>query len=144
VLWKSLSIRRRFFVISGASLVNTADLRGFGESGWNTATQVSAKGVKAMPTYISMMKATDQGAKDIKEAPSRVENAVKALEALGGKLVGFYVVMGEYDYIGIADLPDDQTAMTFLAILGNAGNVKTTTVKAFTMQEFGSILKKLP
>ena len=50
-----------------------------------------------MPTYVSMMKLTEKGIKDIKSAPERVDAAVKGMEAVGGKLLGFYMVMGEYD-----------------------------------------------
>jgi uncharacterized protein with GYD domain len=50
-----------------------------------------------MATYISLMKLTDEGVRNIKEAPQRVANAIKALEAMGGKLIGMYSVMGEYD-----------------------------------------------
>ena len=52
-----------------------------------------------MPTYISLMKLTEQGIKDIKGAPSRIEAASKGIEALGGKLIEVYAVMGEYDYV---------------------------------------------
>ena len=102
------------------------------------------KGKIKMPTYISLMKLTDQGIKDIKEAPKRLELFVKGLEALGGKLVGFYLVMGDYDYVGIAEAPNDEVALTFLMSLGAAGTVKTTTLKAFKLEEFVSIVSKLP
>jgi len=60
------------------------------------------------------MKLTDQGIKDIKNAPQRTADNVKRFEAMGGKLIGFYTVMGEYDYVGIAEAPNDEVAMTFM------------------------------
>jgi len=97
-----------------------------------------------MPTYISLMKFTDQGIKEVKEAPQRAEQLVKGLEAMGGKLLGLYFTMGEYDYIGIAEAPSDEVALTFLMSMGAAGNVKTTTLKAFKIEELAAIVKKLP
>ena len=97
-----------------------------------------------MPTYISLMKNTDQGIKDIKNAPQRVEAAKKAIEARGGKLIGFYLVMGEYDYVAITESTSEESAVTFLLGLGSAGNVRTTTLRAFTAEEFGQMVKKLP
>ncbi len=97
-----------------------------------------------MPTYISLMKLTDQGIKDIKNAPQRTKEAVKGLEAMGGKLIGLYTVMGEYDYVGIAEAPSDEVAMTFMLGLGSAGNVRTTTLKAFTMEQVAGMISKLP
>ena len=36
---------------------------------------------------------------------------------MGGKLIGFYLTMGEYDYVAIGEAPNDEAAMTF-ALLG--------------------------
>ena len=41
-----------------------------------------------MPTYIGLYKLTDQGIKNIKDAPQRIEEAIKAAEAMGGKSFG--------------------------------------------------------
>jgi uncharacterized protein with GYD domain len=97
-----------------------------------------------MPTYVSLMKLTEKGIKDIKSAPERVDNAVKGLEAMGGKLLGFYMVMGEYDYVSISEGPSDEVAMTFLLGLGAAGYVRTTTLKAFTLEEMEAMIGSMP
>lgn len=97
-----------------------------------------------MPTYITLYKLTDQGIKNIKAAPGRIEEAMKGLESMGGKLIGIYSVMGEYDYVAIGEGPSDEIAMTFALAVGSAGNVRTTTLKAFTKEEFGEIVKKIP
>ena len=97
-----------------------------------------------MPTYVSMMKLTEKGIKDIKSAPERVDEAVKGMEAVGGKLLGFYMVMGEYDYISISEGPSDEVALTFLLGLGAAGYVRTTTLKAFTLEEMKGMIAKMP
>ena len=97
-----------------------------------------------MPTYIVLYKLTDQGIRNIKEAPQRIEEGIKALEAAGGKVIGFYSVMGEYDYVSIGEAPNDETAVALALAIGSQGNVRTTTLKAFTKEEFGEIVKKLP
>jgi uncharacterized protein with GYD domain len=97
-----------------------------------------------MPTYIGLYKLTDQGIKDIKNAPGRVEEAIKGAQAMGGKVSGVYVVMGEYDYVSIGEFPSDEVAMTFSLALGSRGNVRTTSLKAFTKEEFAGMVKKLP
>lgn len=97
-----------------------------------------------MPAYVILMNLTDQGVKDIKNAPERTAEAVKALEATGGKLLCFYTVMGAYDYVAIAEGPGDEVAMAQLLALGMGGNVRTTTMRAFNQEEFGEILKMLP
>jgi uncharacterized protein with GYD domain len=77
-----------------------------------------------MPTYITLFNLTDQGVKNIKEAPARAEAGIKAAEALEGKMLGFYLVMGEYDYVAITEFPNDEAASTMALTLGSLGNVK--------------------
>jgi uncharacterized protein with GYD domain len=97
-----------------------------------------------MPTYVILMNLTEQGVKNIKEAPARIEASAKALEAAGGKMIGFYTVMGEYDYVAIVEGPSDQAALIQLMGLGAQGNVRTKTFKAFTREEYAEMIKKLP
>jgi len=97
-----------------------------------------------MPTYIGLYKFTDQGIKAIKGAPERVEAAIKGAEKMGGKVIGVYVVMGEYDYVTIAEFPSDEVATAFALALGSIGNVRTTSLRAYTKEEFAAIVKKLP
>ena len=40
-----------------------------------------------MPTYIVLYKLTDQGIRNIKDAPQRIEEGIKAIEAVGGKTI---------------------------------------------------------
>ncbi len=97
-----------------------------------------------MVRRILLMKITDQGAKDIKAAPQRIEQAIATFEKMGGKVLGFYLVTGEYDYISIGEAPNDEVAMAFTMGLSALGNVRTTTIQAYTREEFGALVKKLP
>ncbi len=97
-----------------------------------------------MAIYINLMQLTDQGAKAIKDAPQRIEAGIKGWEAMGGKLIGFYATLGQYDYISVGEAPNDAVAVAFSLALSSLGNVRTTTVKAFTKEEFAEIVKKLP
>jgi len=94
--------------------------------------------------YVVLYKLTEQGVKDIKSAPERIEEGIKAFEAMGGKVLGFYATLGEYDYVGVGEAPSDEVAMTFMLGLGAQGYVRTTTLKAFTKEELAEMVKKLP
>jgi uncharacterized protein with GYD domain len=52
--------------------------------------------------------------------------------------------MGEYDYVAIGEFPSDEVATTFALGISSLGNVRTTTLRAFTKEEFAAIVKKLP
>jgi len=97
-----------------------------------------------MATYVMLMSLTEQGIKSIKDAPARIEQGVKAFEAMGGKVIGFYTVMGQYDYVAIGEAPSDEVVVTFLLGLGALGNVRTTTLRAFTREELAEFVSKLP
>ncbi len=96
-----------------------------------------------MPTYISLLKMTPEGARDIKGMPGRYEDARKNLEKAGGKLVGAYAVMGEYDYVLIADLPDDDAAVSLALKVAQRGTVSTQTLRAIPMEEFVQLVNRL-
>jgi uncharacterized protein with GYD domain len=97
-----------------------------------------------MPTYILLANLTDQAIKAIKIAPKRIDKAIKNFEEMGGKLIGLYTTMGEYDYVAIGEAPNVEVAMTFLLRLGSAGDIRTKTLRAFTKEELAEMLKKLP
>lgn len=97
-----------------------------------------------MPTYVTLAKWTDQGMRGIKEAPKRLEVFEAALTAAGGKLKGFYLVMGEYDFVIITEGPNDETAARLVLATGMMGNVRTVTMKAFTREETVKIIQGLP
>ena len=97
-----------------------------------------------MVRRILLMKLTDQGVKDIKNAPQRIEQSIKTFEKMGGKMLGFYAVTGEYDYLSIGESPNDEVGMAFVLGLSAIGNVRVTTLQAFTKEEFAGMLSKLP
>jgi uncharacterized protein with GYD domain len=97
-----------------------------------------------MPTYIGLYKLTEQGIRNIKDAPKRLEENVKNAEAAGSKVISFYAVMGEYDYVVISESPSDEVVMTNAMKIRSKGNVTITTLKAFTQQEFMEMVRKLP
>lgn len=97
-----------------------------------------------MPMYVVLMRMTETGAKEIKHAPQRLQEGIKAWEAMGGKVHVMLATMGEYDYVGVGEGPSDEVATAFAAALGSLGYVKTTSMRAFTPEEFAGIVAKLP
>ena len=97
-----------------------------------------------MPTYISLIQYTDQGIQKIKESPARLDHARKGYEAAGGKIKDFFLVMGQYDLVIVAEMPNDEAVAKLSLTLGSAGNVRTRTMRAFTEAEFRKIVQSLP
>ncbi len=96
-----------------------------------------------MPTYVTLFRWTEQGVKDLKNAPARFEASKKLTESMGGKVIGLYVTMGEYDIIAVTEGPSDEVAAAVALSIGAKGNAKTKTLRAFTEKEFSEILKNV-
>ena len=92
-----------------------------------------------MPTYVSLINWTDQGIRNIKDSPKRLEAAKKLLKDLGGEVKAFYMTQGAFDALLIAEAPDDKVLAKFLLKTGSAGNVRTTTVRAYTEKEYWDV-----
>lgn len=106
--------------------------------------QSSLKDDPSMPTYILLMRYTDMGVRRVKDSSKRIEEGIKGWDTLGGKLISFYSVMGGYDLVAIGDAPSGEIVAHFCLKLSSLGNVRTTTLRVFTMEEFAEMIKKVP
>ena len=97
-----------------------------------------------MPTYIALSRYTQKGIESIKDGPARLDAAKKNLVAAGGKLIGFYLTMGQYDLVTIAEFPDDGTAARAGLAGGSQGYVRSETLRAFTEEEYRKTIASLP
>lgn len=93
-----------------------------------------------MPTYLALMRWTKEGVEKIKDSPSRLDAGKKAVEAAGGKLKSFYMLMGQYDMAIIVEAPDDATLASISLSLASRGGVRTETLRAFTEDEYRKII----
>ena len=97
-----------------------------------------------MATYISLIQYTQQGLAAVKESPKRLDAARKTFEQAGVKIKEFYLVMGEYDIVIVAEAPNDEAITKTSLVLGSKGNVRTRTSRAFTEAEFRKLIDSLP
>ena len=83
-----------------------------------------------MPSYLVQVAYTPAAlAALIKNPQNRSEAVRKPIEELGGSMGPFYLSFGDYDVVGIVDMPDNVSAAAFAVALGAGGacrSVKTT------------------
>ena len=96
-----------------------------------------------MPTYLSLLNWTDQGIKNVKDSPKRLDAVKKALQGIGGDVKAFYMLQGTYDLALIMEAPNDEALAKLLLKVGAAGNVRTTTMKAYPEAEYRKIIGEL-
>jgi uncharacterized protein with GYD domain len=97
-----------------------------------------------MPTYISLMHFTEEGVKNIKDSPARLDQAKKLFQSMGAEFKGWYLTLGQYDAVAIAEAPDEETGTKLLLMIGSQGNIRTETFRAFTDDEYRKIISALP
>ncbi len=96
-----------------------------------------------MTTYIMLGNWTDKGALHVKESPRRLDEAKKALQKMGGEFKSFYLTMGDYDIIAVYEAPDDAISARFCLQVGQLGNLRTQTLKAFPEAAYREIIASL-
>lgn len=86
---------------------------------------------------------TDQGIRNVKDAAKRAETAKALARKLGGKL-DIHYTMGEYDAVAMIEMPSDEAYNRFALATGSLGNIRSKTLKAWTLDEFRKIIDELP
>jgi uncharacterized protein with GYD domain len=93
-----------------------------------------------MVTYLMLLNWTDQGIKNVKESPNRLDGVKKLAKDMGGEVKGFYMTLGVHDLVLIVDLPTDDKLASFGLKLGALGNVRSTTLKAYSEDDYRRII----
>ena len=96
-----------------------------------------------MPHYVILGNYSEQGIRNIKDSLKRDEDARRMIERAGGKMQLYYT-LGEYDFVAVLEMPNDESLMKFLLEVGQAGNVRTKTLKAWSETEAHKAMSQLP
>ena len=95
-----------------------------------------------MARYVSLLRFTPQGVKNIKQSPARAAALRKAAEKAGVKVEAQLWTVGAYDGILILNAADERKALKAIATLAAAGNVTTQTLQALDAKEFAAVVTK--
>jgi len=87
-----------------------------------------------MATYIALLHFTDQGIRNIKDSPDRAGAFTAMAAKLGVTVKAFYYTVGHYDGLVIAEGSDEAVASALLKA-GSLGNIRSETLRAFTLEE---------
>ncbi len=93
-----------------------------------------------MPTYISLLKWTQLGDKNVKEMRKGETAFARAAQKLGLRVVNAFWTMGQYDGVLIFEAPNDETATAAALSLCSSGGVTTQTMRAFSAEEMEEIV----
>ncbi len=88
-----------------------------------------------MPIYVMLSSLTDEGAQTIKEHPTRISEVNEELEAMGIKVLSQYAVLGQFDFVTIAEATDNVTIAKASLEMGSRGTIRIQTLPAVTIDE---------
>ena len=95
-----------------------------------------------MPNYVILANWTDQGIKNVKDSVRPAEGFETAIEKASGKSIGLYYTLGKHDMIAVVQAPNDEGIASVLYSTGSLGNVRTETLRAFSISEAAKIIEK--
>jgi uncharacterized protein with GYD domain len=90
-----------------------------------------------MPVYITQGRYTRDAIKGMLKKPEdRAEAVSRLFSKAGGRLIGYYMTFGEYDFLTIAEAPSEtQMAAALLAAAGGGGVTDLRTTLAMSSVE---------
>ena len=91
--------------------------------------------------FVVLSTLTDQGARNIQDLRKGVEENMARGERMGVKVHGWYLTQGRYDIVVLAEAPDAETMLAQAAGVAGAGNTRTETLRAFTLDEVEQVLR---
>lgn len=97
-----------------------------------------------MTTFMLSLKWTDQGSRNIKEAPKRFQAGRDLAKKVGVEIKDIYVTTGNSDLVVFAEAPDGDNVAKFALALSAMGNVHTSTARIWSEAEFAKLVAALP
>ena len=96
-----------------------------------------------MARYIALIDWTDQGVQNFKSSVDRYDAAAALLRSKGVDFVDVYWTLGGHDLVAILEAPDDQILAAGMLAISSQGNLRSTTLRAFTADEMRDVIGKV-
>ncbi len=98
-----------------------------------------------MPKYMIQASYVGEGLKGLlKEGGTkRRETVEQVIESMGGTLESFYYAFGDYDVVGVADMPDNQSSVAFSMMINASGVINAKTTVLLTPEELDGATQKV-
>jgi uncharacterized protein with GYD domain len=96
-----------------------------------------------MATFVILAGFTDQGIRNVKDTVSRAEAFKGLAKKVGVTVKELYWTLGRYDIVALCEAPDDETATALSLSVSALGNVRSQTLRAFSVDDMKGILGKM-
>jgi uncharacterized protein with GYD domain len=95
-----------------------------------------------MPTYVALIDWTDQGVRAFPDTVDRYEAAQSRFGELGVEFRHVWWTLGSHDIVAVVDAADDESVAAALLAVASQGNIRSTTLRAFSADEMRGVIAK--
>ncbi len=94
-----------------------------------------------MSLYILLTRLTDEGCATLTKNPERIKEVNKDVEAMGGKILSQYAILGPYDFFNVVEAADNEAIAKISINLASRGTLRIQTFPAIEVDAFIENLK---
>lgn len=76
------------------------------------------------------------GASTLRQNPARIKAVNAEVEAMGGRVVMQYALLGQWDFLTVIEVPDEATMARIATTLMARGTLKTRTMTAIAVDDY--------
>ena len=96
-----------------------------------------------MRTFILLSTLSPQGMQTLRATPERLLEVNREVEALGGRVVHQWAVLGEYDFLSVIEAPDEAAVVRLTLDLAARGSAHFETLPAIDVDEMIALMSGL-
>ncbi len=88
-----------------------------------------------MRTFLLLSTLSPQGLQTLEATPERLLEVNREIEALGGRVVRQWFLLGAYDFLSVVEAPDERTISRLAVELASRGSASFETLPAIPVEE---------
>jgi uncharacterized protein with GYD domain len=86
-------------------------------------------------TFLLLSTLSPQGLQTLGATPERLLEVNREIEALGGRVVRQWFLLGAYDFLSVVEAPDERTISRLAVELASRGSASFETLTAIPVEE---------
>jgi uncharacterized protein with GYD domain len=86
-------------------------------------------------TYVLLSTLSPQGLQTLRTTPERLLEVNREIEAMGGRVLRQWALLGPYDFLSVVEAPSDATIARLTIELGARGSARFETLPVIDVEE---------
>jgi uncharacterized protein with GYD domain len=95
-----------------------------------------------MRTFLLLSILSSQGMQTLAATPEGLFEVNREIEALGGRVVDQWALLGAYDFLSVVEAPDDRAIASIIAELSSRGSAQFETLVALSVEDLAEALSR--